>query len=89
MKLAAGKQSSIATTRALGALGSEESEEDCELLWDTEQADRYLDRCWEALVSSEPFRPGKTGVRSLRAGEGHVGCTWRRAVGGGKHTSTR
>ena len=77
MKQAAGERSSIATTRALDALGSEESEEGRELLWDTEQADRYLDRYWEAPVSSEPFHPGETGVRSLRAGEGHVCDAWR------------
>ena len=48
-------------------------------LWDAEQSDRHLARCWDARVTSEPLCPREARVR---AGKDHVRFAWR--SGGGR-----
>ena len=53
-------------------------------LWDAEQSDRHLARCWDARVTSEPLCPREARVRALRAGKDHVRFAWR-SGGGRRH----
>ncbi len=63
-------------------LNRRQTERGGKALWDAEQSDRHLPRCWDARVTSEPLCPREARVRALRAGKDHVRCAWR--SGGGR-----
>jgi|SRR5712692_5359429 len=63
-------------------LNRRQTERGGKALWDAEQSDRHLARCWDTRIASEPLCPREARVCSLRARKDHFRCAWRRGGGG-------
>ena len=63
-------------------LNRRQTERGGKALWDAEQSDRHLARCWDARVTSEPLCPREARVCSRLSRKDHFRCAWQ--GGGGR-----